>query len=261
MPNPLNGVRVKINRAKKHLTDLESSIKAFDALHPYSVIPDKKTTPGQEIHRFWLNVPIPDEWAAILGDCIHNLRSALDLLAVELVLDGGGTPGDYTSFPIGSDYTHFRTSAIKRVSGASAQAIELICRLKPYRRENGTIWQIHRLDIADKHQLLIPVAAVHKMLGIQYHVTDEATKSMPRSPMLRAAPIDRKFPLRNGDILFTYIRVRLPFEDKSDFEHAFEIAFGEGQVFDGEAVIPTLTRLVDFIDRLVDIFARRIFRL
>jgi hypothetical protein len=111
------------------------------------------------------------------------------------------------------------------------------------------------LDIADKHQLLIPVAAAHKMLGIQYHVTDETTRSMPVGPMLRGPPTDRKFPLKNGDILLVYPRVRLPFEDHSKFDFAFEIAFGERQIFDGEPIIPTLTQLVDFTERLIDIFA------
>jgi len=84
---------------------------------------------------------------------------------------------------------------------------------------------------------------------------------MPPRPMVLAPPDDRKFPLKNGDILLTYPRVRLPFIDYSKFEFTFEIAFGEGQIFDGEAVIPTLTKLVDFTERVIDIFARRIFGL
>jgi hypothetical protein len=166
-----------------------------------------------------------------LGDCVHNLRSALDLLAVELVRANGGTPGDYTAFPVGSDYRHFQTSAIRRVNGASTKAIDLICRLKPYRRQDSLIYRLHRLDIADKHQLIIPVAAAHKMFGVQYHVTDEATRHMPKGPMTWGEPPDRKFPLKNGDEIFSYSKVRLPFEDQSEFEHAFEMAFGEGQVF------------------------------
>jgi hypothetical protein len=100
--SPLKGVRVKIDRAKKHLSELDRSIRAFEALHPYSVMPDKKSEPSYVIDRFWLNVDIPDEWAAVLGDCVHNLRSALDLLAVALVEANGGTPGDHTSFPVES---------------------------------------------------------------------------------------------------------------------------------------------------------------
>jgi hypothetical protein len=169
------------------------------------------------------------------------------------------TPTDYTAFPVGSDAIYFGTSGIGRIKGASAKAIKLVRRLKPYRGGNDTIWRLHRIDIADKHQLLIPVAAAQKELGIRYHVTDEATRDMPESPMERSD--ERKFPLKDGDKLFFYPRVRLPFNDESEFEFAFDVSFGDGQIFDGEAVVPTLRKLIDFTERLVDIFARNIFGL
>jgi hypothetical protein len=65
-------------------------------------------------------------------DCVHNLRSALDHLAIVLVRDGGGTPGEYTAFPISRDRTHIETRAIQRLEGASAAAIKIVKRLKPY---------------------------------------------------------------------------------------------------------------------------------
>jgi hypothetical protein len=149
MTNPLIGCRIKISRAKKHLADLKAAVDAFDALHPYSLTTDK--APRYEIHRFWLNAPIPVEWGAILGDCIHNLRSSLDLLAVELITINGGTPSDYSAFPISPDERHFEARGVPRLNGASARAIEFVRRLKPYRGDgNNTLWELHRLDIADK---------------------------------------------------------------------------------------------------------------
>jgi hypothetical protein len=180
-----------------------------------------------------------------------------------LVIASGGTPSKYTAFPIAPDEITFRTSLLPSyLGGASADIRKLVSRLKPYGgRNNDALWRLHSLDIADKHKLLIPVAAAHTMLGIQYHVTDEATRDMPKSPMLRTTPPERKFPLKDGDILLVYPRVRLPFIDESKFDFAFEIAFGEGQIFDGEPVIPTLTKLVDLTERLIDIFARRILKI
>jgi hypothetical protein len=262
MPNPLSGARVKIVRAKKHLADLEGAIKDFDVLHPYSVMIDKKTEPGHEIHRFWQNVPIPSEWAAVFGDCVHNLRSALDLLAVALVKQGGATPTDYTAFPVGSDQTHFETSAIHRIDGASADAIKIVCELKPYRGGNDTIWRLHRLDIADKHQLLIPVAAAHKMFGVKYNITGPGMDHYGTPQMVRGPAVSRKFPLKNGDELGRYIPIPdAGYKDNTEFEFGFEIAFGEGQAFAGEALIPTLNELLRFTEGIADIFARRIFGL
>jgi hypothetical protein len=262
MTNPLLGCRVKINRAKKHLADLKAAIDAFDALHPYGVMIDKKTETGYEVHRFWLNVPIPNDWGGILGDCVHNLRSALDLLAVELIKDGGGTPGDYASFPISSDPVHFRTSAITRINGASADAIKIVEGLKPYSGGEDTFWRLHRLDIADKHQLLIPVAAAHEMFGIKHDTRAPGSEHYPPATMTRVPAIDRKFPLKNGDALSWHVRVTAPgYEDNTEFEFGFGIAFGYGQIFDGEPVVPTLKKLVDFTEGIIDIFARHIFGL
>jgi hypothetical protein len=120
----LRGVRIKIDRAKKHFADLDTAIRAFEARGPYRVEVNKDPhDPSYENYYFRSNATIPDDWSAIVGDCIHNLRSALDLLAVTLVLGNGEIPTDYTSFPVGSDRTHFRTSAITRIKGASAKAI------------------------------------------------------------------------------------------------------------------------------------------
>src|SRR5690606_21763862 len=38
--------------------------------------------------------------SAIVGDVLHNLRSALDQLAWQLVLFDGGTPNQLTTFPV-----------------------------------------------------------------------------------------------------------------------------------------------------------------
>jgi hypothetical protein len=95
----LRGARIKIDRAKEHFDNLNMAIRTFGAGRPYRVEIKKDTyNPSHEEYHFRSEAPIPDKWGAILGDCVHNLRSALDLLVVELVLANGGVPTDYTSF-------------------------------------------------------------------------------------------------------------------------------------------------------------------
>jgi hypothetical protein len=255
----LSGVRLKIERAEKHFADLNSAISAFLERKPFYVVIDKETNPTCEIYRFAEHQAIPVEWSAIVGDCIHNLRSALDHLAVALVKDGGGTPGDYTAFPIGSDRTHFETSAIKRLDGASARSIEIVRSINPYRGGNDAIWRLHRLDIADKHSTLVPVAAAQNMWGFQLDIREPGREHYPRIPsrMLRGVPLERRFPLKHGDELGAYSRQSGPnVEDNTKFDFGFEVAFGEGQIFDGEAVIPTLNDLIQFTKSIVRIFDR-----
>jgi hypothetical protein len=260
MPNPLGGVRVKIDRSKKHLADLHRAVSAFKSRKPHDFVVDLDSQPGYEVYRFYEREPIPIEWSAVLGDCIHNMRSALDLLANALVAANGGTPTQYTAFPIGSDETNFRTSAVQRVNGASQAAIKLIKSLKPYRGGNWPLYRLHLIDVADKHQLLIPVAASNVMFGTRTDVVqndallhvDWMNRNLPRG----------KFPLKDGDEIFSFRRVHdADFEDNSKFQFGFEVAFGEGQIFDGEPLVPTLNDLLHFTEGLIDVFARNIFGL
>ena len=44
----------------------------------------------------------------------------------------------------------------------------------------------------------------------------------------------------------------------NNLNFSFEIAFGEGQIFDGDAVIPTLNDLTQLTNGIIEIFAKRI---
>src|SRR5271156_1341219 len=95
----LIGVRSKIERAKKHVTDLDIAIRSFCESQPYTIATKQKP----EIEHTTLCVenvqPVPDSITLIVGDAVHNLRSSLDHLAWQLVDAAGGTPGVHTYFP------------------------------------------------------------------------------------------------------------------------------------------------------------------
>jgi hypothetical protein len=150
---------------------------------------------------------------------------------------------------------------MQQIQGVSSKALALIKKLKPYQGGNNTLWRVHRLDIVDKHRLLVPVAAVHTKTGIQWAITGPGLPDLPPTQKMIVPATNRKFPLEDGDVLGTYPRVIADgYKDESKIEFAIEIAFGEGQIFDGQPVIPTLHEIIDFTERLIDIFARYIFK-
>jgi hypothetical protein len=85
-------VRVKVERAKKHLRDLAAEVLSLE--HVTILTPDPNT--GVAPHTISLLHPnefkqVPSlsfEAVAIAGDVVQNLRSALDHLAQQLVLVG-----------------------------------------------------------------------------------------------------------------------------------------------------------------------------
>src|SRR3954452_1429230 len=83
----------KVDRATAHYADLKARIDAWFASDPYrleSVIADDRCN-----WTLYLRVDRPPrlvEWATILGDCLHNLRSALDAAVWELAHRDGAAP-------------------------------------------------------------------------------------------------------------------------------------------------------------------------
>src|SRR5215207_2015647 len=90
----LEGCCAKIQRADMHLDFLYQRVESFvDDGGPYKLHtqPDSKT--GEiTVYGQVLGEPPIDEWGAIIGDVVHNLRSALDHLVWQLTIAEGHKP-------------------------------------------------------------------------------------------------------------------------------------------------------------------------
>jgi hypothetical protein len=102
----------------------------------------------------------------LIGDAIHNLRSALDHLAWSLA---GTNAGRSTEFPIFVSRTEFSKRGKRKMHGMPTPAQKIIKSLQPYKRPHGLpkerepLWLLQNLDIEDKHRALNLVAS--EMMG------------------------------------------------------------------------------------------------
>src|SRR5271157_5940725 len=98
MAESRDGIRLKIKRADHHIHDLDLESQRFLGSNPYLASPkynpDIRKTEYRAImcKTIWGSIP------SIAGDAIHNLRSALDDLACQLVLAANGKLTRDTSF-------------------------------------------------------------------------------------------------------------------------------------------------------------------
>ena len=100
MPVSLDGVRAKLARADVHVAELRSLLEPIVAIATASVECEREASGTRLVYRL-TNVPVvPPVVAAVVGDVLQNLRSALDHLAWQLVLSDGGQPDELTQFPI-----------------------------------------------------------------------------------------------------------------------------------------------------------------
>ena len=254
-------VRLKIERANKHIRELQAAILAFNATNPHEISAKRDSQMRKLIYYILRAEPVPVEIAMISGDILHNLRSALDHLAYQLFMVGTGGVGDprHVYFPIFDDAAKYKTGAGGKVKGMRQDAVDAIDAIKPYKGGNDTLWRLHKLDNIDKHRLLITVGASFSNFNVGQHLGPKFAEMMkaqglPMSPMpdLYISPTDRMFPLKVGDELF----IDAPDAEVNEkINFLFDIAFGEPGVVEGDAIIETLQGMYDLVDNLVSDFA------
>lgn len=250
MPDRLRSIIAKIERAEEHIRNLETALRAFLAKNPYRPVAYNESDTGDRVIKLTIVEIAPISFSLILGDAIHNLRSALDHLAQQLVLANNGTPTEQTCFPIfhRADCKAFEAGFERAVQGASKQALDLIRTLKPYQGGNEALCGLHRLDILDKHRLLVAVAATNPATIIRLGVVP-----------LQAFPIDAEGrrvsnligPLEDGVELWRMLPKDRP-QFYHDPEFRFDVAFGD--VFKGQPMLPTLHQLLKLVRGIVESF-------
>ena len=161
--SPLERINLKITRAEQHLSDLRRALTGYLESQPYGAMYEYDPSYGSRVRGLRITEHPPPGFAAYVGDCLHNLRSALDYLAWELVLAAGQTPNDRTEFPIFSEPLKYSKAASIRLTGVSPAPLATVEALQPY--HNGQsfadhpLWILHRLSILDKHRSLLLAGA------------------------------------------------------------------------------------------------------
>jgi hypothetical protein len=275
--NPLFGTRIKINRAKQHFFELNTQVSAFLERKPYRLVEEEDAASQQIVYKLVENERIPDYWGGIVGDVIHNLRASLDHLAVQVMAKSGITdPGRLydVHFPISKSAVAFENALKGKLKGAHPDAVAIVERLKPYRGGTDTFWSLHKLDIMDKHHVLVPVGmAFSRIMRLMkpklIPFEGESLEGFPEDltfnvmPRLDDKPI-KAYPLENGTVLWSrpiFHRSGKRDENKYEVKMLFHVAFGEGQIIDGEPVIPALKNFIDFVESVLDIFEKEFFRI
>jgi hypothetical protein len=126
---------LKIDRANKHVNDLESYVREFAATDHYTILIEHDPNGGCDTLKLKSTQTIPDEFLLVLGDALHNLRSALDyaMHAASTIWD------EHTKFPIRDT----RDALIAAINGglkqkAPREVIDIIVDvIQPYKGGSG----------------------------------------------------------------------------------------------------------------------------
>jgi hypothetical protein len=169
MPADLQGVHAKIDRAYEHLEALDAEVQQFVhrypfGLHHQSQNSDRRFVGTLDIYRS----ADPAQFGLLIGDCVHNLRSALDHLVFAVARDAldGEKFTKYEgslSFPICSSQETWDDAIDRhRLEGMGNAAREAIRLRQPYVTHNpaaqAPLALLQSLDNKDKHRLINAVA-------------------------------------------------------------------------------------------------------
>ncbi len=162
---------LKIQWAKKHIENLQASLDAIES-RPYPVKVKRDPETRERVY-YATKVPeIPSDFALSAGDVLYNLRSALDHLACALVLANGGKITIRTGYPIVENAPKTdrdKARIAEKVQGMGQEAKDYILSTQPYRQGNSALARLHKLNIRDKHRLLLTFTIAMAKFNIGQH--------------------------------------------------------------------------------------------
>ena|ERR1700694_1925691 len=160
MPLP-DSVLWKVFRSKAHAIELQTEIQRYFCTNPARIVRVEGGNPDEFIGTVEAGGPIPGRLPIILGDCLQNLRSALDYMVWELVLTAKNEPGRHNMFPICGTLEAFENQLVKRnrLKGVNPGAIAEIQSLQPYHYgqdfEKAMLWVLDDLCNINKHRRVL----------------------------------------------------------------------------------------------------------
>ena len=239
----LLGPRLKLARAKQHIGDLDREVRYFANRKPYRLILEASPNPISMVSiTVRIREEIPQHFAPIIGDIVHNLRSTLDHLAAALIPNGGDDPA--VQFPFTNSVDTLPTTIRKRhIDRADPRAVDLIRQMKPYKGGNDALHGLRALDNTDKHRLLIPVLS---HTGIKSLIVRNGEVAFDLADFVSFVGV------KDGQIV---AGLPMPGNMKlgDEIEPTFAIAFGDGP-FANVEVLGWLSNLGSYLEAILNDF-------
>lgn len=161
---------LKVNRAAHLFDELSGEFVAYTATDPLRLIWEQVPWSERFESTYSSNSklvglvariqnPVPEKLAPIIGDLVHNLRSALDIMMTEVVLDHDATAATrHLCFPMWQDESKKKNALTKSQVGLAAPIVRaLVEAWEPFRGGRSRLFALHELWNLDKHRSIIPV--------------------------------------------------------------------------------------------------------
>jgi hypothetical protein len=252
----LAGALEKFNRSKAQFDELNDELNAFFNAEPRPHFShgDFDSDAWEWVERFQIREEPPLLLGVILGDVVHNLRSALDhtICQVSLLDSDGKADCERTQFPIASkSESQFEAMAKDRIPALNAAHRAIVKKVQPYhagdKANQHPLAVLADLSNADKHRIVNPTFSALETEDL----ADEAEKVFgpamddPESPIRGYYVLKRGQRMEHGTPWFRVVWDRNeepPKSVKLGYDLTLGIGFGEMGVDAKE--LPRIAELV-----------------
>jgi len=256
---------LKLRRVEHHANVLQNALDKFLGNNPYAIICERDPKVDEYILCTKVREEPPPEGSPIVGDIVHNWRSALDHLAYQLVIRNGKTPSIRTQFPIFSKSPfdtslYFKTKDAKdalarwnrQVDGMHPNDVEVIKKLQPYNAGQGAdthpLFALSQLSNWDKHR-------EYQLTGQTLQGTAFKVREWRNCEWwtLYERPIGT---FEDGTVVARYAFTATGPNPKLDVQIKvfFDIAFGKGSPLEGLGVKRTLLSIGPYVSDVIEEF-------
>jgi hypothetical protein len=262
----------KLRWAKRHLQTLKDELAAPDHgdAHEITVEDD----PEASEYTFKV-VGLKDSkpcWSYLAGDCIHNLRSALDHLTYQLAIlnlgrDLTDDEAGSTGFPIFSDPTSFPQPGKGKLKLLRRGEQTRITELQPFNAWDASIWGPsewvvmgggrHRMSGARIPTLLERLAELdnidkHRLAHATYRGPEWFNAPEPPAPFTRATMSGDRLEAEVGRWKYPTPRPDLPAD--MDMKRYFPIGVALGDAPFMQTAVELLTSLAHTVEIVIELF-------
>jgi hypothetical protein len=234
--------RSKAQWAKSHVYKLVEEYRALLDSDLARLTIEDDFNPGTQRVKIVRIAEFPPSIPLIVGDAVHNLRTAFDYIMVAITgIDWMALPVGKTRDDIILKSTHYRT--IKDTIPNLATFI--IDEIQPYHRGQFRLWELSELDRIDKHRLILPTTNQAHLLGAE--LEDQSGNRFTS-----------RFTV--GDRFSTTQTFLGPLKVHHEGQTALSISFGPGTPLEGDPVLETLDKFSELALQAIERFERFHFR-
>jgi len=214
-----------------HFNALRDDLKSFADDKPYRAVANHNA----DFTEHTLSVEFMDrsvfhDWGLMLGDCVHNMRSALDGAIYEVAIRESGIdppPNERTlMFPITKDKDEFKKHGQWRIKTLSDPIQAIIEFHQPYNRgsqplDRAFLWRLNEFDAADKHRTIrLTCLGLTEGSGfLNVEAGDEISFTRTDGPLETGTPfltITSEHPMPNVKMKDPQVEVRVALESRFD---------------------------------------------